>query len=96
MATAPRMPEKSFIIPIDGGCFVVAECHRHRGRITSFVVRLMLDLGNEDLAVVARYDTAHGVPHLDQLRPGGVWPPKSGWLYLTSTRLTSMRYRSFA
>jgi hypothetical protein len=36
-----------------------------------FVVRLMVYRNDGEVEVVARYDTAHGLPHLDQLKQGG-------------------------
>jgi hypothetical protein len=50
------MPEKTFTIPLSAECFLVAECFRIGPRIVNFVVR---------------YDTAHGIAHLDQLKQGG-------------------------
>ena len=38
-----------------------------KGRIVSFVVRLMMSHPDGTEANVARYDTAHGTPHLDLL-----------------------------
>ena len=52
------------------------------GKVVSFVVRLVqsLDDCDED---VARYDTAHGAPHLDILGQGGVLKQKI-WLDVDS------------
>ena len=65
------MPEKIFTIPLSPECFLVAECFRVGQQITEFVVRLMAYRENGEVEVVARYDTAHGLAHLDQLRCGG-------------------------
>ena len=65
------MPEKTFVIPLSDGCFVVAECFRSGPNVTDFVVRLMVYREDGEVEVVARYDTAHGLAHLDQLRKGG-------------------------
>ncbi len=52
------------------------------GKVVSFVVRLVQisDDRDED---VARYDTAHGAPHLDILGPGGILTRKI-WLDVDS------------
>lgn len=65
------MPEKTFTIPLSEECFLVAECFRSGPRVMDFVVRLMVYRNNGEVEVVARYDTAHGLPHLDQLKQGG-------------------------
>jgi len=65
------MPEKTFIIPLSAECFLVAECFRSGPRVVDFVVRLMVYRNDGEVEVVARYDTAHGLPHLDQLKQGG-------------------------
>lgn len=64
------MPWKYFEIHLPGGFFIVVDFTRHEGRIVAFVVRLMLDSGQETVDV-ARYDGAHGVPHLDQMGRSG-------------------------
>ena len=65
------MPEKTFTIPLSAECFLVAECFRSGPRVVDFVVRLMVYRNDGEVEVVARYDTAHGLPHLDQLKQGG-------------------------
>ena len=61
------MPSKDYRIWLDAQTYLVVEFVMMRGRIVSFVVRLMLldQAGTE--SNVARYDTAHGAPHLDAL-----------------------------
>ena len=58
------MPEKDFIIWLDARAYIKVDFVTVRGSVVSFVVRLMLieDAGEVN---VARYDTAHGTPHLD-------------------------------
>jgi len=58
------MSFKTFEYWISEGIFIAVELLAVRGEIVEFVVRLMR---HEDDAVwcVARYDTAHGKPHLD-------------------------------
>ncbi|MBM4025850.1 MAG: hypothetical protein FJ280_10660 [Planctomycetes bacterium] len=46
--------------------FLQVEFLTVRGRVVSFVVRLMRAMGGRWLNVV-RYDTAHGLPHRDLL-----------------------------
>ena len=65
------MPEKTFTIQLSAERFLVAECFRIGPRIVDFVVRLMIYRNDGEVEVVARYDTAHGIAHLDQLKQGG-------------------------
>ena len=58
------MPEKSYIICLDELTYIVVEFITVDGRVVSFVVRLMRKF-NEIEKCIARYDTAHGCPHLD-------------------------------
>ena len=60
------MPSKDYRIWLSDTAYLVVEFVMVRGRIVSFVVRLML-LENGDESNVARCDTAHGAPHLDVL-----------------------------
>ncbi|MFZ4778689.1 MAG: DUF7718 family protein [Terrimicrobiaceae bacterium] len=74
------MPEKQFRVPLDEGFFVVAESRREGGRIVEFVVRLMGEMPDGILQNIARFDSAHGVPHLDILSRSGkqiekIWFP---------------------
>ena len=58
------MPERTYNIWLDEKSYLVVEFTTVDGRVVSFVVRLMLvESGSEKC--VARYDTAHGCPHLD-------------------------------
>ena len=56
------MPEKLYTLWLDDLTFVHVEFLTVRGRVVSFVVRLMRETGDLWINVV-RYDTAHGVPH---------------------------------
>jgi hypothetical protein len=60
------MPSKDYRIWLSDKAFIVVEFVMMRGQIISFVVRLML-LEEGEESNVARYDTAHGTPHLDLL-----------------------------
>ncbi len=56
---------KEFEVPLDGGFYLAVEIESFAGQITRFVVRLM-KTADPDVNV-ARYDTAHGMPHRDLL-----------------------------
>ena len=59
------MPEKDFIIWLDERTYIAVDFVTVRGRMVSFVIRLMLIEPRAEVNV-ARYDTAHGVPHRDE------------------------------
>lgn len=64
------MPSKRYEIWLTERLFMVVEIGMAGGRVVSFCVRLMLlESGNEHN--IARYDTAHGVPHRDVLDRNG-------------------------
>jgi hypothetical protein len=58
------MPEKTYSFWLDEKSYLVVEFRTVDGRVVSFVVRLML-ISDDVEKCVARYDTAHGCPHLD-------------------------------
>ena len=60
------MPRKSYLVWLDERTYVEVEFVTVKGRIVSFVVRLMRIEGDQIFGVV-RYDTAHGMPHRDIL-----------------------------
>ncbi len=60
------MPHKSFQLWLSAKCYLVVEFTTIDGLVASFVVRLM-QLTIKGERNVARYDTAHGLPHLDIL-----------------------------
>jgi hypothetical protein len=60
------MPSKSYRIKLDSQTWLVIDYVMVKGRIVSFVVRLMTTIEDNDVSV-ARYDTAHGMPHRDEL-----------------------------
>jgi hypothetical protein len=60
------MPSKDYRIWLSDKAYIVVEFVMMRGQILSFVVLLML-LEDGKESNVARYDTAHGTPHLDRL-----------------------------
>jgi hypothetical protein len=61
------MPWNYFEIQLGDGFFIVADFTRVDGIVVSFVVRLMYMDEQFELVDIARYDGAHGVPHLDQM-----------------------------
>ena len=60
------MPSKDYRIWLSDQAFIVVEFVMMRGQIISFAVLLMLREDGKE-SNVARYDTAHGTPHLDLL-----------------------------
>jgi hypothetical protein len=65
------MPWNYFEIQLGNGFFIVADFTRVDGIVVSFVVRLMYINEELELLDIARYDGAHGVPHLDQMDQRG-------------------------
>ena len=76
------MPDKEYTVLLSADCRLVVSILMAVGKVVSFVVRLVRtnDVIDED---VARYDTAHGAPHLDILGPGGSLKQKI-WLDVES------------
>ena len=72
------MSEKDFFIWLDDRSYLNVNFTTVRGRVVSFVVRLMLVTDKGDMNV-ARYDTAHGIPHRDVLDSRGCLVRKD-WL----------------
>jgi len=64
------MAQKSYIIWLDDRTHIHVEFATVRGRVVSFVVRLMRIYGERVVGIV-RYDTAHGMPHRDTLDSKG-------------------------
>ena len=56
---------KEFEVPLQGGFYLAVEIESFAGQITRFVVRLMKM--TEPDGNLARYDTAHNMPHRDVL-----------------------------
>lgn len=56
---------KEFEIPLGEGFYIAVEIESLAGQITTFVVRLM-KTADPDVNI-ARYDTAHHMPHRDVL-----------------------------
>ena len=73
------MPWLNFEMFLPDGFSVMVDAVRHRGRVTSFVVRLMY----EDLSGpvnITRYDGAHGGAHRDQMSRSGRLASKT-WMH---------------
>ena len=64
------MPDKDYEIVLPSGARVIVSIRMVGGRVVSFVVRLVIHQTNGERDV-ARYDTAHGKPHLDLLDRSG-------------------------
>ena len=64
------MPDKDYEITLAPGNRIVVSIKMVGGRAVSFVVRLTVRTNGKE-SDVARYDTAHGWPHLDLLGPTG-------------------------
>jgi hypothetical protein len=69
-----------FTVELKEDLLIEVEYYFDAGQVIQFVVRLTLDEPHTR-RTVARYDTAHGVAHLDILRASGrlqdkVWFPK--------------------
>jgi hypothetical protein len=60
------MPSKDYRIWLSDDAYIAVQFIMVRGRVVSFVVRLMRLEGGSELNV-ARYDSAHGAPHRDLL-----------------------------
>jgi hypothetical protein len=64
-----KVRAKEFEIPLTDEFSIAVEIKSLAGEITAFVVRLMKS--GEEPTNLARYDTAHGVPHRDVLGQRG-------------------------
>ena len=64
------MPDKDYEIALPSGARIIVSIKMVGGRVVSFVVRLVARRASREYDV-ARYDTAHGKPHLDLLAPSG-------------------------
>jgi hypothetical protein len=60
------VPERIYTLRLDHRTVLHVEFLTIRGRVVSFVFRLVWQCDDEGFNVV-RYDTAHGVPHRDLL-----------------------------
>jgi len=60
------MPLEAYRIGLREGLFIHVAFAQERGRVTSFAVVLVAQTAR-GLVNVARYDTAHGIPHRDVL-----------------------------
>ena len=58
------MPQRDYIIWLDSHTYIKVDFVTVRGRLVSFTVRPMV-IEETGEVNVARYDTAHGTPHLD-------------------------------
>jgi len=58
------MAKKTYEMWLDAQTYVVVDFEVGQGRVVGFVVRLML-VTAKGVINIARYDTAHGIPHRD-------------------------------
>ncbi len=65
-----KMPDKDYEIALPSGARIMVSIKMIGGRVVSFVIRLVATCDEKDYDI-ARYDTAHGKPHLDLLAPSG-------------------------
>lgn len=64
------MAFREFRVSLPTQAHVAIEFATFKGEVVCFVVRLMLETGS-GMICVARYDTAHGRPHLDRVNARG-------------------------
>jgi hypothetical protein len=64
------MPTREFRVTLSSDSHVSIEFLTFKGEVVCFVVRLMTQSENGNVCV-ARYDTAHGRPHLDKVNKHG-------------------------
>jgi hypothetical protein len=64
------MPDKDYEIALPSGARIIVSIKMIGGRVVSFVIRLVATRAGREYDA-ARYDTAHGWPHLDLLAPSG-------------------------
>lgn len=62
--------ERSYVQMITANDRIRVRFTKERGRITEFVVQYETQAGDEWQPVI-RYDTAHGSPHTDVMKPDG-------------------------
>ncbi len=62
------MPQRDFIIWLEGGMYITVDFETDGPRMVSFVVRLVFS-NDQGEHTMARYDTAHGTAHRDLLTP---------------------------
>jgi hypothetical protein len=64
------MPEKLYRIVLDGENSIFVYVETHNGKVTAFVVKYLATIDGEEFEIL-RYDSGHGVPHVDVLDPHG-------------------------
>lgn len=74
-ALKSSMPDKAYRIYLEKGFVIAVSIQMVEGRVVGFVVRLIHIQGDEERDL-ARYDTAHGLPHLDLLTRDGTLKEK--------------------
>jgi hypothetical protein len=64
------MGAREFHISLIEEAHIAVEFMTFKGEVVCFVVRLMMKMGSGNVCI-ARYDTAHGRPHLDRVNARG-------------------------
>jgi hypothetical protein len=64
------MPDKFYRIVLDGENSIFVYLETHNGKVTAVVVKYIATIEGEEFGIL-RYDSGHGVPHVDVLDPHG-------------------------
>jgi hypothetical protein len=64
------MPEKFYKIVLDEENAIFVYVETEKGKVTAFVVKYLAVIDGDEFEVL-RYDSGHGVPHIDILDPRG-------------------------
>ncbi|MBI5470812.1 MAG: hypothetical protein HY961_00560 [Ignavibacteriae bacterium] len=64
------MPEKFYQIVLDEKNSIFVYVETAMGKVTAFVVKYLAIIDDEEFEIL-RYDSGHGVPHIDILDPQG-------------------------
>jgi hypothetical protein len=88
------MAQREFVIPIDQTVHIAIELETVGGQVVSFVARLML-VSRKGMCSIARYDTAHGLPHLDLVNSRGKLVQKQWLLGMSFAKALSYAINDF-
>ncbi len=81
--------ETKFTIPLTNDDRIFVEFGTERGRVESFIVKLICDIHSHSYEVI-RYDGAHGSPHKDVLDLAGHVARKVWYHYLSNEQALTM------
>lgn len=73
------MPEKNYWIILDDENFIFVHYETFQGELIEFVAKYIALIEDEEIEIL-RYDSGHGISHLDILNPAGevkekIWLP---------------------